>query len=159
MYESNAEGIVTMILDHLNTAERYFGLHPGFAQGFSFLRRPGLAELADGRYEIDGDLVYAIIARADGRGREQAKLECHRRYIDIQYAVCGTDVIGWGPLHACSQTDAPYASNTDCILYLDPPQAWADLAPETFMVFFPEDAHAPLAGTGPLHKVVVKVAV
>jgi biofilm protein TabA len=31
--------------------------------------------------------------------------------------------------------------------------------PGTFAIFFPEDAHAPMAGEGLIHKVVVKVAV
>jgi len=148
-----------MLLDHLNSAEQYIGLHSGFAQGFSFLGRSDLSELADGRYDIDGDRVYAMVARGQGRGQGEAKLECHRRYIDIQYAVSGTDVIGWSPLHVCTEAEAPYSAETDCILYLDPPQVWAALPPETFMVFFPEDAHAPLAGEGVLHKVVVKVRV
>ncbi len=33
------------------------------------------------------------------------------------------------------------------------------LAKGQFMMFWPADAHAPLAGAGPLHKVVVKLLV
>ena len=41
--------------------------------------------------------------------------------------------------------------------FLDAPVAWYPLAPETFAIFFPGDAHAPGLGEGDLHKVVVKV--
>jgi beta-galactosidase beta subunit len=33
------------------------------------------------------------------------------------------------------------------------------VAPGSFGIFFPEDAHAPAAADGPIHKVVLKVAV
>jgi len=148
-----------MILDSLANAQRYFALNRGFAKGFAFLEQPGLAGLADGRYPVDGDRVYTVVARGVGRGRRNAKLECHRRYIDIQFAVAGIDVIGWSPTSACVKFEAPFNVEKDCGLYTARPQVWADLPPGTFMVFFPEDAHAPLAGQGAVHKVIVKVAV
>jgi len=33
-----------------------------------------------------------------GRAREAAKLECHRRYIDIQLVLEGVDEMGWKAL-------------------------------------------------------------
>ena len=39
------------------------------------------------------------------------------------------------------------------------PAAWFPLGRGQFAVFFPDDAHAPLAATGSLHKVVIKVEV
>ena len=41
----------------------------------------------------------------------------------------------------------------------DAADSWLDLSGDKFLVFFPEDAHAPLAGMGGLKKAVVKVAV
>lgn len=147
-----------MILDTLANADRYAALHPLFAAAFAQLRRADLPALAEGKHEIDGDRLYLLIDRPDGRGREAAKLEAHRRYIDIQFCIAGDEVIGWKALHECS-TSTPYSNENDFELFSDTPESWLQLSPGKFTIFFPEDAHAPLAGTGPLHKAVLKVAV
>ncbi|MBT3379391.1 MAG: YhcH/YjgK/YiaL family protein [Lentisphaerae bacterium] len=149
-----------MILDCLTACERYLPLHPDFAAGFAFLQREDLATLEDGRYEIDGDRVFAMVARGAGRGRETAKLEFHKRYIDIQYSVSGTDVIGWRPSAECAVDASTFDADSDCGFFAERPAVWCGLPPDAFMVLYPEDAHAPLAADDPaLHKVVVKVAV
>ena len=146
-----------MILDHISNRDRYLDLHPAFRKAFSFLESPDFAALPDGRHEIEGDRCFVVISRGPGRGRQDAKLEAHRRYIDIQFAIDGTDEIGWKPTAQCSQVEMPFDAEKDVALFDDPPDAWVSLPPRTFAIFFPADAHAPLAGQGPLHKAVVKV--
>ena len=147
-----------MVLDCLAHADRYACLADGLAEAFAFLRRPDLAELTDGRREIDGDSVYAIVARGKSKPREDARLEIHRRYIDVQFCVAGTDVIGWRELSRCTLPPDQFDEQADCGFLSDEPHAWVALPRGSFMILFPSDAHAPLAGTGALHKVVVKVA-
>jgi YhcH/YjgK/YiaL family protein len=147
-----------MILSPLSQADRYIALHPGFAAAFSFLQRRELNQLPDGRNEIDGQRLYAMVMRVPGKGCANTKLEVHRRYIDIQYCVAKGDLIGWKPTATCSKADLPYDDAKDFQLFADQPDDWVATAPGTFAIFFPEDAHAPLGGEGPIHKVVVKVA-
>ena len=45
----------------------------------------------------------------------------------------------------------------DVMFFADRPDAWTAVGPGAFAVYFPSDAHAPLVGSGDLHKVVVKV--
>lgn len=146
-----------MVIDELSRSERYEALADGLAEAFQFLRRADLAELTEGRHDIDGDRLYALIVRGEGKPHAEAKLEIHRRYIDVQYSIQGTDEIGWSPLSACSTPTAPFDEAQDAGLYTDPPAAWFDLPPATFTILFPADAHAPMAGPGLLHKAVVKV--
>jgi len=148
-----------MILDHLANAGRYACLHPAFARAFEFLRRDDLSDLPAGRHEIDGDRLYAMVVQAPGKGRDEAKLEAHREYVDIQLSVAGTDVIGWKPTAGCRHPETEFNPETDLGLYSDDPDAWVAVPPNTFAILFPEDAHAPMGGSGSLHKVVVKVAV
>jgi biofilm protein TabA len=148
-----------MFIDHLENAERYYSLHPGFADGFAFLQRDDLAELPDGRHDIDGQRVFAIVSRTHGRGQERSPLEIHRRYIDIQFVVGGEDCIGWLPAADCRRASTPYDEQKDMGFFFDRPKTWVAIRPGVFGVFYPEDAHAPLAASGPIHKVVVKVAV
>lgn len=148
-----------MILDDLERAARYYDLHPGFRLGFEFLRRTDLATLAGGRHEIDGDRVFALINRDPGRGHQGARLEAHRKYIDIQLLIDGAEEIGWRPTGQCAQVTEPYDEARDVAFFGDVPQTWIVLPTGKYMIFYPEDAHAPLAATGPNTKAVIKVAV
>ncbi len=148
-----------MILDYLDNWERYSALHPGFPAAFEFLKRTDLSDLSAGRHPLDGERLYALVVQQDGRGRDKAKLETHRRYIDIQLTVTGADDIGWKPTASCSSYDQEYDDEKDVAFFSDEPDVWVTTSPGRFGIFFPEDAHAPLGGTGPIHKIVVKAAV
>jgi biofilm protein TabA len=148
-----------MILANIEQAYRYADCHPGLSRGFEFLQTTKLDQLPVGKHAIDGLRLFAIVAHDQGRGRDGAMLEAHRRYIDIQYVISGHELIGWQPLTSCSAIKQAYDSETDLAFFLDRPPSWFELAVRSCAVFFPEDAHAPLAAEGPVHKVVVKVAV
>ena len=148
-----------MILDILDNARRYVALNKRFTEAFEFLVRPDLKELSADRYQIDGDRVYAIVAGDPGRKREDALLETHEKYIDIQAVLAGTDEMGWKPKSSCKQPAGKYDQETDVQFFKDEPDAWLSTGPGAFAIFFPEDAHMPLISSGKLHKVVVKVAI
>ncbi|MFN0052528.1 MAG: YhcH/YjgK/YiaL family protein [Planctomycetales bacterium] len=150
-----------MILDRLDNAQRYALLHPGFQQAFAYLKQTDFQGMQPGRHDLDGTRLYVMLNQGDGRGRDGVKLEAHRKYIDIQYTVIGAEEIGWQPLAACSQVDTPFDPKADFGLFADRPTAWVAVPPGTFTIFFPEDAHAPMAALvgSPLLKAVIKVAV
>ena len=148
-----------MILDVIENAQLYLPLNKGFAEAFEFLRRADLKALPTGKYEIDGDRLYAIVAKEPGREREGAQLETHEKYIDIQFVLAGTDTMGWKPKLLCQQPSVEYDPTTDLQFFADEPDAWLATEPGAFAIFFPEDAHMPLIGSESIHKVIVKVAV
>jgi len=123
-----------------------------------FLLRPDLKELPIGKYEIDGDRVYAMVSKDPGRRREEALLEAHERYIDIQLVLAGTDDMGWKPKSLCRQPSGAYDREGDIRFFVDEPDAWLSVRSGAFVIFYPEDAHMPLISSGQLHKIVVKVA-
>lgn len=146
-----------MILDHLDNAQRYYGLHPLFPAAFAFLRRPDLAALPPGRNEIDGERIFCMVLKGPGKGKEAAQLEMHRRYLDIQFTVTGTDALGWRTTQSCRGSGLGFDEAKDLEFFTARPEIWVPIPPSTFAVLYPEDAHAPLGGVGELHKVVVKV--
>jgi len=148
-----------MIVDVLREAAKYTALHSEFGKGFDFLMAPECASLPDGRYEIDGDRVFALVSHKHGLSRADATLEAHHRYIDIHYVISGCDSIGWRPIGECSQVTSDYDPGTDVVLFRDEPACWTIVQPGWFAVFFPEDAHAPLISQDIVHKVVLKVQI
>lgn len=148
-----------MILDVLDNADRYITLNKGFREGFAFLMRSDLKQLKPGRHDIYTDRVYALVEDGDGRRQEDAKLETHEKYIDIQLVVEGADNIGWRLKSACSEVSKKYDPKTDLQLFGDEPASWLPVGAGMFAILFPEDAHMPMISTGHVRKVVVKVAV
>jgi YhcH/YjgK/YiaL family protein len=150
-----------MILDILENAERYHPLNAGFKAACDYLRRTDFTNMTPGKHEIDGERLYVMINKGLGRGREGAKLESHRRNIDIQYTIAGPDDIGWRPLKSCRQVDTPFDAQKDFGLFADRPETWIAVPPGSFAIFFPDDAHAPMGAATDcnLLKAVIKVAV
>jgi YhcH/YjgK/YiaL family protein len=148
-----------MIFDRFERAERYLSLHPGFDAAVRHLRATNWGAQPLGRHTIDGERLFALVARDAGRGQAGAPLEAHRRYIDIQCVLEGADQMGWRPQDQCPSVQMPYSAERDIEFYSDPPSSWFAVPQGTFTIFYPSDAHAPLAGDGRPLKVVYKVAV
>lgn len=151
-----------MILDTLPLWHRYAPLNPRFAAAFAFLEGV-TAATADGRHDIDGDAIYALVQRYQTRPQARPQLEAHRRYIDIQFIVRGREVIHWAPLATLSEVTLPYDAAKDAGLFAATSRLVpVGLAAGQFAILFPDDAHAPCcAWDDPeeVIKVVVKVAV
>ncbi|MGO8753743.1 MAG: YhcH/YjgK/YiaL family protein [Gallionellaceae bacterium] len=148
-----------MIFSTVNQFDRYAALHPLFPRAFDYIRDTDLYALAPGRYPIVGDDLFAIVEHVPGRTRAAAKLECHRKYIDIQLVLEGIDEMGWKPLADCHNPVSDYSAEKDIRFFHDAPAAWIATPPDAFCIFFPEDAHAPLVGAGRIRKVIFKIAV
>ena len=146
-----------MIIDAGAFCHRYKSLHPLFERAFRFLADADLRSFAPGRHPVDGDRLYLSIDHTQGRGRDGARLEAHRRYIDIQVTVRGIEHIGWRPIEDCAQPDGPFAEDRDIAFFADRPDTWLVVPARHFAILYPEDAHAPLGGDGRLKKAVVKV--
>lgn len=148
-----------MILDAGANCHNYKCLHPLFERGFGFLATTDLRALGPGRHDVDGDRMYLSIDHTHGRGRDAARLESHRRYIDVQYTMEGDEEIGWLPIAECGPPNGGYDEARDVAFYTARPKTWLWVPAGSFVVFFPDDAHAPLAGRGAVKKAVLKIAV
>ncbi len=148
-----------MILDKLENSKLYESLHPLFNKAFEFIRKTDFSKLADGKYEIDNDKLFAMVQEYNTKNETKGKPEAHRKYIDIQYIHSGVELIGVAPLkNNILISDEPekdlafYESETSLI----------KLNTGMFAVFFPEDLHMPgikLNQSAKVKKVVVKVLV
>jgi len=148
-----------MIFSALSQSSRYAALHPLFQRAFDYIRDTDLYALAPGRYHLADDDLIAIVEQVPGKTREEARLECHRKYIDIQLVLEGVDEMGWKPLADCHNPVGNYSAEKDIWFFQDAPAAWIATPPDHFCIFFPEDAHAPLVSNGQVRKVIFKIAV
>ncbi|MDD2700104.1 MAG: YhcH/YjgK/YiaL family protein [Sideroxydans sp.] len=148
-----------MILSAMSQSERYEGLHPLFARAFAHIRNTDFFSLPPGRYPIIGDDLIAIVEQVPAKTKEMANLEAHRKYIDIQLVLEGDETMGWKPLADCLNPVSEHSAEKDIRFFHDAPASYVPVPPDHFCIFFPEDAHAPLIGTGTVRKVIFKVAV
>lgn len=145
-----------MITGLVAEGRHFAGLHPVFADAFAFLQSAEPAKLPPGPHDRDG--FTAVVIHTEGKGTGGAPLEFHRRDIDVHVTLSGHDEIGWRPLSLCAASDAPFDTDRDIGFVDDPPDLWIPVPPGRFAIFFPEDGNAPLAGTGAVRKIVLKVA-
>jgi YhcH/YjgK/YiaL family protein len=147
-----------MIADTLGNAQLYRGLSPRIARAFDYLRGADLRGTL-GTFAIDGDRLYAMVQEYETIPLALGCWEAHRRYIDLQYVVDGSERIGYAPISRLQA--GAYEPERD-FLPLSGPGDFLSLHPGDFMLLFPEDAHLPriaIAAPAPVRKVVVKIAV
>lgn len=146
-----------MIIDALANIEFYKGLNEQLYKGLTFLKENDLASLPAGRYEIEGDAVFALVQEYDTHLPEECRWEAHYTYTDIQYIVDGSEKMGWKALDGVVKTeDRP----EDDVYFFDAEGDHFVLHAGQFAVFEPQDAHRPglaVDELAPVKKVVVKV--
>lgn len=148
-----------MICDRIGNADLYRGLGPRMVRAFDFVRGEGLSRLAPGRYDIGGDALFAMVDEYETKERADCELEGHRRYIDLQYMVAGSECIGYAPL-GDQPPSLRYPPEEDCLFYQGDASLFL-LEQGMFAIFFPTDLHMPCirAGHRRVRKVVVKIRV
>ncbi len=149
-----------MVFDHIANWPQYFS-GPVWQLAFEYLEGLG-PDAAEGYTQLRGDDVFARVMTYGTIAPEDAVLEAHRVYIDIQMALANAEGVDWFPLDGL-KVDTAYDAENDRALYHRPSHAPAhvDLHARNFGVFFPNDAHMPQLKEGgqpnSVRKVVVKV--
>ena len=149
-----------MIVDTIDNWNFYFTKGSALYAGMDFIKNFSEA-WADGRYEIKGQEIHAIVQSYGTQQAADKKIESHRKFIDIQHVLSGGEIIGWLPAAGLTELSA-YSEEKD-VLFYHPADAITPviMVPGTFAVFFPQDAHQPgciYRQVGPVRKIVVKVA-
>jgi YhcH/YjgK/YiaL family protein len=151
-----------MVVDKLENADLYAGLSAKIKRGLELLKGEKLSAKKDGRYEIDGDELYYIIQRYTTKPVEEGRLEAHKKYIDIQFAASGEEVIGYSLIGQLN-IEEPYDEAKDVVFYEVPEKInTIKLSEGMFCILFPQDGHMPgcySAGPSEILKVVVKVKI
>ncbi|MPL70774.1 Toxin-antitoxin biofilm protein TabA [bioreactor metagenome] len=150
-----------MIATNVKRIGRYKGLSPLLDKAIDWILAGGWEALSEGKHEIDGTSLYAIVQRYDSKPIEKCRFETHRNYIDIQMIVSGTEIMEAAEAGSLAVSE-PY--KPDMEFYSSPAAGGCCsfvCSKGDALVFFPEDAHRPcVAKDGkpePIHKIVLKV--
>lgn len=149
-----------MIYDHIKNIGLYKGLTPAIDMALDYVAGVG-ADVEVGTHLLDLG-VKAVVSEYETRPTNELGYEAHRRYIDIQLAVVGTELVRCKPLAQVTET-IPYNEACDAARYADCPGIDTVIGEGYFLLVFPEDAHepglAPGGVPGKVKKVVMKVPV
>lgn len=151
-----------MIVDRFENWRRLLR-GPAWDRAYDFLMSLR-ADSPEGETRLDGDAVFARVMAYRTRGPEDAVLESHRNYVDVQTTLDGAEGIEWFPRGSLARKQE-YDAERDFELWHrpGPAPARADMFPGMFCVLFPEDAHMAqqIVGETPreIRKAVVKIRV
>ena len=147
-------------IDKVQFAQQYHLNKVLWDKAFAYLKQTNLQTLANGRYAIDGDNVYAIVTQAPSKDYDKTTFESHRKYIDLQYVVTGEENMAKAPLDSVTVSKA-YNENTDMANYTGDGKIYT-IPQGSFILFFPADAHRPNISPGGnkvVKKIVIKIRV
>ena len=146
-----------MVVDTLENLEKYASLNPLFAQAIEFLKSHDLQAMEIGKTELKGKDLLVNIAQTKPKTKEEAKLETHNEFIDIQIPLSGTEIMGYTAAKDCVPTNAPYNVEKDITFFEGLAETYIAVKPGMFAIFFPQDGHAPGITPDGVKKVIVKV--
>ncbi len=150
-----------MIIDKIKNIDLYSELSERISKAINFLQETDFSNFEPGRIEIDNDNIFALLSEYQTKNPDDCRLEAHRKYIDIQYIVSGSELIGYAPLN--NQTVIEKYSEEKDVIFFEGKTSLMRLDAGMFAVFFPDDLHKPCIQakktSKTVQKVVVKIAV
>lgn len=149
-----------MIVDHILNWRKY-PLGEAWEKAFSFLEALSV-DAEEKEYPIDGDAIFAKVMSYPTKVEtaQDAVLEGHQKYMDIQMALVGSERIAVYPTHEMT-TKAGYDAERDVEFfeYKESAKLQLSMYPGTFACLLPQDAHMPQLFTEEEGAVVKKVVV
>ena len=153
-----------MIFGHKSDIEKLLPyVSEELQKALEYLAATDFSKVPDGRYELDGDKMYANVENYTTADRSTKKPEAHNKYIDVQYLGKGTEKIYFAPRTEDVKVVEDYAAERDLLFFENITEKDAVvLNAGDFAVLFPWELHRPGCGAGNGHsevqKIVVKIA-
>lgn len=148
-----------MIFDTLDNIANYKGLGRVY-DALEYIAKKDFSDEQTGRHDVDGDNIYYMVQQYQSRVGSTLS-EAHKKYIDIQLVLEGSEVIGWAPIAQAGKAVEEKPENDYCLYECDT-QSFT-LTKGYFAVLYPSDVHLPGQALNDVpenvRKIVVKVLV
>lgn len=151
---------VKMIIDKLSNSQLYFGLGERINKAFAYLKQTDFSKMELGKYEIDGENIFALVNEYNTKDESEGKLEAHKKYIDVQFVAEGEELMGYAPLE--NQTVIDEYNEQNDITFFSGDKSFTLVEKGMFAIFFPTDVHLPgikVSQKTYVKKIVIKVRV
>jgi YhcH/YjgK/YiaL family protein len=129
-----------MIFDSIRNFGKYLSLHPHFKDVDDFIKNNDISEMPEGRHQVNGHGAFVLVKEYFTKEISEAFLECHRKFIDIQILAKGAERIGVCNKDGCAEF--PYDADKD-LQKLEGELNFIKMNLDSFVIFFPDDAHMP----------------
>ena len=146
-----------MILDTLDKLDGYAFISPLMDKVVDFFKNTDLASLEPGRIELQGDDLFVNVNRQGAQTRDEAPIEAHREYIDIQVPISADEEMGFLPAPFMPAPSRPYSAERDVAFYPGLCDTYLTVRKGMFVVFFPGEGHAPAITKDGFLKLIVKI--
>ena len=149
-----------MIIDKIENSNLYKCLGKRIEKAFEYIHNTDLKNIKPGKYEIDGENIFALINEYKTKSESEGKLEAHKKYIDVQFVINGEELMGYAPLGG-QRVLEPYKEEND-IMFLTGDKSFTKVSSGMFAIFFPEDVHMPGISSekiSDVKKLVIKVRI
>lgn len=149
-----------MIYDVIKNIGNYKGQSIWLDKAIRFLETTDLKSLPIGRREIEKDKVFVNVMEANAREEDEIKFEIHKKYMDIQIDIEGSENIKIG--FEIDNVIEKYREEIDLGIVDCVESTMCSLGKERFIICMPDEPHKPGIATGDntyLKKCVIKVAV
>ena len=146
-----------MILDTLDRLDCYGFISPLMDKVVDFFRNTDLESLEPGRIVLQGDDLFVNVNRQGAQTRDEAPIEAHREYIDIQVPISCDEEMGFVSASFLPVPSVPYSAQKDVAFYPGLCDTYLSVRKSMFVVFFPGEGHAPAITRDGILKLIVKI--
>jgi biofilm protein TabA len=132
---------------------------PLIQKAMDYLLKTDFSSMENGKYEIDGDRIFALLQETGTEAKALRKPESHNRYTDIQYLISGEETIVYASRDGAVVSEQ--LDDKDLFFYEKVgPETDLILHPGMYAVFYPQEIHRPcclVSASGRIRKVVLKI--
>ena len=133
-----------MIFDSLKNANQYAALNERINKVFEAAKNYNADNFVKGRVDIDGDTIFMNFAEYETKEKSKAIAEAHRKYIDVMCMIDGVETIYVKNADKLSHITHEYTEENEAVLAdVDEDMTPIRLEAGSFVILFPQDAHAP----------------
>lgn len=145
-----------MILDKIENLVKYASINPLFQQVVEYLNTTDVASQPEGKVLIDGTDLFVNYNVAKGKNIDESRIETHDKMIDLQMPISGPETFGFTP--RANLPEAAYNAEKDITFYEGRAEKYITVQPGEFVIFFPQDGHAPcISDAEKIVKVIFKI--
>ena len=129
-----------MILDRIEHFQQYTRCVPQLYDVIKFAKRAEAENLPAGKYSL-GNQDFVLIQERNTRRFEDADFEVHRKYLDVQIIISGSEYMEYADISELKEK-IPFDADADLAL-MEGSGTRIQIKPGMFYLLYPADGHKP----------------